>query len=198
MSNHTHESLLEAAIQAFAEDGYRISVDDIARRAGVAKQTLYHHFSSKDELFAEAIKQMAGEILVSLDFRDGDLRQSLLRFAEVFRGKLLGDRGLAIHRMLIAEASRMPQLVQAVYAAGTEETRRILQQMIRDAMAAGRLRENDPAFATDMLLSMLTGMERTRRLLAARNPEDDAPDRAARIVDCFLRAFAPTSPNMPD
>lgn len=197
MSNDTHERILEAAIQAFAEDGYRICVDDIARRAGVAKQTLYHHFSGKDELFAEAIKQMAGEILVSLDLRDDDLRQSLLRFAEVFREKLLGDRGIAFHRMLIAEASRMPQLVPAVYAAGTEETRRILQQVIRDAMSAGRLREDDPAFATDMLLSMLTGMERTRRLLAARNPEDDALDRTARIVDCFLRAFAPT-PDMPD
>lgn len=192
MSNDTHERLLEAAIQAFAEDGYRISVDDIARRAGVAKQTLYHHFSGKDELFAEAIKQMAGEILVSLDLRDGDLRQTLLRFAEVFRGKLHGDHGIAFHRMLVAEAPRMPQLIPVVYAAGTEETRRILHQVIRDEMSAGRLREDDPAFATDMLLSMLTGMERTRRLLAACNPEDDAPDRAARIVDCFLRAFAPT------
>jgi len=192
MSNDIHERLLEAAIQAFAEDGYRISVDDIARRAGVAKQTLYHHFSGKDELFAEAIKQMAGEILVSLDLRDGELRQTLLRFAEVFRGKLLGDHGIAFHRMLIAEAPRMPQLIPVVYAAGTEETRRILHQTIRDEMSAGRLREDDPAFATDMLLSMLTGMERTRRLLAACNPEDDAPDRAARIVDCFLRAFAPT------
>lgn len=128
MSNDTHERILEAAVQAFAEDGYRISVDDIARRAGVAKQTLYHHFSGKDELFAEAIKQMAGEILVSLDLRDDDLRQSLLRFAEVFREKLLGDHGSAFHRMLIAEAGRMPQLIPAVYAAGTEETRRILQQ----------------------------------------------------------------------
>ncbi|MCK9988549.1 MAG: TetR/AcrR family transcriptional regulator, mexJK operon transcriptional repressor [Azoarcus sp.] len=197
MSNDTHEHLLEAAIQAFAEDGYRISVDDIARRAGVAKQTLYHHFSGKDELFAEAIKRMADEVLVSLDLRDGDLRQLLLRFAEVFRGKLFGDHGIAFYRMLIAEAGRMPQLVPAVYAAATEETRRILHQVIGDEMSAGRLREDDPAFAADMLLSMLTGMERTRRLLAARNPEDDAPDRAARVVDCFLRAFAPT-PYTPD
>ncbi len=192
MSNDTHDRLIEAAIQAFAEDGYRISLDEIARRAGVAKQTLYHHFSSKDDLFAEAIKKMASEILVSLDLRDGNLHQSLLRFAEVFREKLLCDRGIAIHRVLIAEAPRMPQLVQAVYAAGTEETRRILQQVIRDAMSAGQLREDDPAFATDMLLSMLAGMERTRHLLAALDHEDEIPDRAARIVDCFLRAFAPT------
>jgi len=197
MSNDTHERLLKAAVQAFAVEGYRISVDDIARRAGVAKQTLYHHFSGKDDLFAESIKQMASEILVSLDLRDGDVRQLLLRFAEVFREKLLGDHGIAFHRMLIAEAPRMPQLISAVYAAGTEETRRILHQVIRNEMSTGRLREDDPAFATDMLLSMLTGMERTRRLLAVRNPDDAAPGRTARIVDCFLRAFAPT-PDMPD
>ena len=86
----------------------------------------------------------------------------------------------------------MQQLAQAVYAAGTGETRRRLKQLIREAMAAGQLREDDPAFATDMLLSMLAGMERTRRLLASPCPDDAAPDRAARIVDCFLRAFAPT------
>ncbi len=191
MSNDTRQKLLEAAIQAFAETGYRSCVDDIAARAGVAKQTLYHHFSGKDELFTEAVKQMGCDIRVSLDAPDADLRTTLLLFAVTIREKVLGELGLSLHRVLVSEAPRVPQLVQAIFAAGPGETARRLRELIGRAMDEGRLRRDDPAFAADMLMSMLTGMERSRRLLGSLNPDDDSPDRAARIVDCFLRAFAP-------
>lgn len=190
-SKSTRRKLLDAATQAFAETGYRVCVDDIARLAGVAKQTLYHHFSGKDELFAEAAKQMAKEILVALDQPGGDLRQSLLNFALAYREKVLGDAGISIHRVLVAEAPRLPQLAQAVFAAAFGETTRRLAERFGQAMASGQLRQDDPFFATDMFLSMLAGMERSRRLLASSIPSDAAPDRAERIVDCFLLAFAP-------
>lgn len=195
MSSDTRQKLLDAATQAFAETGYRTCVDEIARRAGVAKQTLYHHFSGKDELFAAAAKQMACDVLVSLDGFAGGLRATLLRFATIYREKVLGEVGLSLHRVLVSEAPRVPQLAQAVFAAGPGTTASCLEALIGRAMADGRLRRDDPAFATDMLLSMLAGMERSRRLLASTLPDDVAPERTARIVDCFLRAFAPDHPD---
>ena len=188
----TREKLLCAAGDAFAEQGYRCGVDEIARRAGVAKQTLYHHFSGKDELFAEVIQRMAGEILVALGpVGERPVRESLLRFALAYRSKALGQDGLAMHRVLVAEAPRLPELVHRVFIAGTGETARRLQALLAHGMASGQLRQDDPLFAADMLLSMLAGMERSRRLMASAQPDDDAPERVAQIVDCFLRAFAP-------
>src|SRR3954449_4193797 len=52
------EALLEAALQVFAERGYRdSSVDDIAERAGYSKGAMYWHFSSKDDLFFALIEE---------------------------------------------------------------------------------------------------------------------------------------------
>lgn len=187
----TRQKLLAAAIEIFAQRGYRSCVDDIARQAGVAKQTLYRHFATKDELFSEAVKQMAAEALVSLDVPGGDLRAALLRFASACRAKALGETGLCLHRVLVAESSRLPQLVKTIFTVGFGETVSRITAMIDAAMAEGRLRRDDPHFATDMFFSMVIGMERSRRMFAATEAIDDAEDRAERIVDCFLRAFAP-------
>ena len=51
----TRNRLIQAAREAFMAEGYRASVEGIAARAGVAKQTLYNHFPSKDELFSESV-----------------------------------------------------------------------------------------------------------------------------------------------
>ena len=98
----TREKLLCAAGDAFTEQGYRCCVDEIARRAGVAKQTLYHHFSGKDELFAEVIQRMAGEILVALGpVGERPVRESLLRY------KFGGATGYAkVYGRLVAETVR--------------------------------------------------------------------------------------------
>ena len=50
-SSTCRERLILAASQALMEEGYRASVDRIAALAGVAKQTLYNHFTSKEELY---------------------------------------------------------------------------------------------------------------------------------------------------
>src|SRR6266852_3227063 len=58
--------VLRAASRSFLRHGYHTSVEEIARRAGVAKQTLYHHFPSKDELFKEVACDLAKHVLVGL------------------------------------------------------------------------------------------------------------------------------------
>jgi hypothetical protein len=58
-------------------------------------------------------------------------------------------------------------------------------------MDEGVLRRDDSRFAAEMLLSMLEGFDRTRRLLGEPSlPADQEQERLARIVDCFLQAYA--------
>jgi TetR/AcrR family transcriptional repressor of mexJK operon len=70
------ERVLRAATSSFLARGYGSSVDDIARRARVAKQTVYQHFASKDALFKEVAAELARQITV--DLGNGELRESLL------------------------------------------------------------------------------------------------------------------------
>src|ERR1700694_5675438 len=90
------ERVLRAATAAFLMDGYRSSVERIARRAGVAKQTVYSHFPSKDHLFKEVAREMAKRVLVELEAGHGDLRVALLRFGVAYRERVLCDEGIAM------------------------------------------------------------------------------------------------------
>jgi TetR/AcrR family transcriptional repressor of mexJK operon len=57
------------------------------------------------------------------------------------------------------------------------------------AMEEGRLRREDPRFAAELLLGMLVGHDRIKRLFGVPLAEESESGRTQRIVDCFLRAF---------
>lgn len=183
--------LLQAATEMFIAEGYGTSVDRIAAQAGVAKQTLYNHFPSKADLFAEVIRQATAEFMVALG-EDGEaLRERLIRFAVRYRERLLSPAGLGLYRMLVAEAPRFPDLAATFYEAGPRHTAARLRELLLQGMECGDLRRDDPEFAVSLLLSLLTGDERSCRLFSAGNVSPPDPDKATRIVDSFLRAFAP-------
>lgn len=185
----TRERLLCAASDAFFADGYRVSMEDIAARAGVAKQTLYNHFKSKDVLFGEVVRVGTQRILLALDGEPGDLRTALLRFAHAYRATALSAKGIAMYRAMMAEAARFPVLASAVYAVGPAQTIRQLAGLLDKAMQAGQLRKDTPEFAAEMLMAMLTGLERTRALFGIDQTTADEA-KIERVVDCFLRAYA--------
>jgi len=183
--------LLRAATRAFLLHGYRSSVDDIARRAGVAKQTLYHHFPSKDALFKEVANGLTARVLVELQAGAG-LRAALVAFGLAYRKRVLGAEGLAMFRTLTSEVPRFRALARALYVGGAGETVRRLAQLLEGAMDKGELRREDPQFTAELLLSMLAGHERVKRLYGVNGAAEAEDKRVTRIVDCFLRAFGGT------
>jgi len=184
------ERVLRAATAAFLSEGYRSSVERIARRAGVAKQTVYSHFPSKDELFKEVTRELTAQVLVQLESGPGDLRASLLRFAVAYRSRILSAKGIAMFRTLVSEFPRFRRLARAVYEGGTGVTLRALAAHLKAAMDAGQLRKEDPQFAAELFMSMLVGVDRTKRLYGVACCGEDDARRAARIVDCFLRTYS--------
>ncbi|RLJ65052.1 TetR/AcrR family transcriptional regulator [Sulfurisoma sediminicola] len=194
-SHDSRTRLIEAATAAFLEEGYRASVERIAARAGVAKQTLYNHFPRKDDLFSEVVRHGTASVLVSLDGDGAPLPERLQRFAVAFRKRVLDAEGIAFYRAVVAEAPRFPELTTAFYGSGPAQTIRRLAAVIAEAMDAGELRRDDPVFAAEQLTSMLVETERTRRLLSDKPAPPPRPADAARILDVFLRAYAPDAPD---
>ena len=183
------ERVLRAATSSFLTHGYRSSVDEIARRAGVAKQTVYHHFPSKDDLFKEVARELAARVFIELQSPTKDLREGLLRFALAYRERTLGAEGIGAFRTLVPEVPRFKALARSMYANSAGELVRRLAERFAAAMDAGELRREDARFAAEMFLSMLAGLDRIKRLFAVNDAETEPP-RTARIVDTFLRAFA--------
>ena len=182
--------VLRAATSAFLAHGYRSSVDHIARRARVAKQTVYQHFPSKDELFKEVARELTKRVLVELDSEPQDLRAGLLSFARGYRRRVLGAQGIAMFRTVVPEVPRFPAVARAMYAGGAGALVERLAAYLAKAMAAGSLRRDDPELAAELLLGMLVGHDRLKRLFGVGCEEKEAR-RAGRIVDCFLRAYKP-------
>ena len=189
MPVENRERVLRAATAAFLTEGYRSSVERIARRAGVAKQTVYSHFPSKDVLFREVARGLAMSVLVELE--GGDLRAALVRFGTAYRERALGAQGIASFRTLVPEVPRFKGIAKSMYADTVGAMVERLAEYLGAAMRDGRLRRDDPELAAEMLLSMLAGIDRVKRLFCVASGIENDARRTARIVDTFLRAYKP-------
>lgn len=187
------DRLLAAATEVFLEHGYGASVDMLVQRAGVARQTFYNHFENKEALFAEAMRNCVSEMMVPFDQHAGDLRASLMKFAQAYRLRVLSPQSIAKFRIVASQAQRFPEMTREDYAHGLGRMLQRLSGFLGEAMAEQRLRPADSAFAAEMLLSMLAGVERARLLFGVEGPPQDEAVRVEQIVDGFLRMFAVTS-----
>lgn len=187
----SHSRLLSAAREVFASEGYQASLDRVAARAGVARQTVYNHFATKAQLFSEVVRQSAASILYTLAEDDAPLRKRLIDFGNAYRDRLLSAEGLGLYRTLVAESRHFPELVGGYYQAGPARTQSRLAEVMRAAVRAGELCDAEPEAMATLLLSMLVGSERTRYLLSGEPPPKSDPALVVTIIDAFLRAFAP-------
>ena len=182
--------MLSTAVEVFFADGYHASMDQIARRAKVAKQTVYNHFGCKEQLFIEVVQHLADTVIVPLGEAGLDIRTALITFSIALRAHVLSARGIGAHRALVAEAPRFPVLAKLIYGKGHQTALETLTEFLRKRMAVREISKCEPRFAAQMLLGMLTGHDRVRLLYGVREPKAASEARcAARIVDCFLRAF---------
>ncbi|MEO8672581.1 MAG: TetR/AcrR family transcriptional regulator [Tahibacter sp.] len=179
-----------AARSLFLELGYRVSMDAVAQRAGVSKQTVYAHFGDKQQLFKCVVLQML-ESDAPPPGDDGELRDDLVAFARAHLTNIYRADSVAACRMLIGEAARFPAEALALYEAAAARIQVRLKARLSRAVGSGQLRDVDLQSAADLLLGMLDGTDHHRRLfgLAGRDGVeiDDWSDFA---VDAFLRAFS--------
>jgi TetR/AcrR family transcriptional repressor of mexJK operon len=190
-----HDAILEAARRVFLRAGYSASMDLVAAEAGVSKQTVYNHFGSKEGLFRAIVDHVSGELLDVLVERDGaraDPAATLEAVARRFLNLLLTPSYLALHRMLVAEAPRFPDLAREIYIGGPARAANELAHYLAEESHKGTLAVTDPALAAEQFFGGLCGHLQLRALL---NPRD-APRKAeieqaiAHAVRGFLRAQA--------
>jgi TetR/AcrR family transcriptional regulator, mexJK operon transcriptional repressor len=127
-------AILHSAQELFARDGFSAtSMDAVARASGVAKLTAYRHFGSKDDLFTAAISARCDQMLARGDDVAADLSQplaSLIAFGKSFLSLIMHADALAIHRLIVAERDRAPQLGALFYSAAIMPTQRRLAELI--------------------------------------------------------------------
>ncbi len=184
--------LVQAAAEVFVEEGYRASLELVAARAGVARQTLYNYFPRKADLFSEVVRQSTEALLLMLDTKQQTLHARLLHFGVIYRERALSTAGLGLYRALAAEVLRFPEIAASFYRNGQAQTTSRLSAMLKEAMAKGEIRYASPEFAANLLLSMLVG-DHGRYLFSGESSPGADPEYVAQIIDCYLRVFAPVA-----
>lgn len=187
-------AILAIAKDAFLEQGYSaVTMSGIAAELGGSKGTLWSYFPSKEELFAavldEATVEYRARIAGLLNHGD-DIATTILQFCRSFIAKITSVDGLRLHRLIAAEGTRFPEIVEIFYSRAPVPTKQMLTGFIAEEMEAGKLRRDNPDQATHLLVSLCHASQH-RALLGQNVTEEEKEAEAQFAASIFLRTYAP-------
>ncbi|MFF9108193.1 TetR/AcrR family transcriptional regulator [Streptomyces sp. NPDC014805] len=188
-SERSRRAIYDAALALVAEVGYpKTTVEGIAARAGVGKQTIYRWWSSKADVLLEAFldltDQAAGQVPPALP-DTGDLAADLKAVLRATVDELLDPRFEAPSRALAAEGVVNEEVGRQFVAALLEPQLQLYVDRLRAARSAGQVRpEVDPRIALELFVSPLA-----QRWLQRTGPISHA--YTDTLVDYALYGLAP-------
>jgi AcrR family transcriptional regulator len=181
-SEEARQAIMDATEGLLRERGYAgLSIDEVARRAGVSKRTIYRWWSSKGSLVAEAFTETAAERHQDID--TGRVRDDLTGYLQVLFADVANPGKTAALRSMMAEAQADPGFA-ADFAAFIAGRRDLLRAMLRRGIDRGEIRaEADLDVAVDFVFGLYW-----YRMLTGHLPLDQA--LAQRITDELLDGLA--------
>lgn len=137
------EAILSAALEEFSAAGFAATrLDDVARRAGVAKGTIYLHFADKEALFQEIVRAMLTPLvghLENLRNLDAPLRTIVEQIVELFVSEVLETDRKNIIRLMIAEGPRFPKIAEFHYREVVVRALAAVQIIVQRAVERGEI-----------------------------------------------------------
>ncbi|MFJ4495484.1 TetR/AcrR family transcriptional regulator [Pseudomonas atacamensis] len=190
LTDRKREAIIQAAIAEFRAHGFEItSMDKIAATAGVSKRTVYNHFPSKEELFAEILNQLWARIIaepsVSYD-RERPLHEQLRLMLQEKVQMMADENFLTLARVAIAATIHSPERAQNMIERMGEREEG-LTVWIRAAQADGRLKPVDPEFAAHQVQGLLKAFAFWPQISLGRAALD--PDAQNAVAESALEMF---------
>jgi len=190
LTDRKREAIIQAAIAEFRAHGFEItSMDKIAATAGVSKRTVYNHFPSKEELFAEILNQLWARIIaepsVSYD-RERPLHEQLRLMLQEKVQMMADENFLTLARVAIAATIHSPERAQNMIERMGEREEG-LTVWIRAAQADGRLKPVDPEFAAHQVQGLLKAFAFWPQISLGRAALD--PDAQNAVAESALKMF---------
>jgi len=137
------DAILEAALDEFSAKGFASArLDDVAKRAGIAKGTIYLYFADKESLFQELIRAKMVPVVGSLELAfatELPLRTVVEQAVEIFVREVFGTRRKLVIRLMISEGPRFPALAEFYYREVLSRLLKALRGLLRRAHERGEL-----------------------------------------------------------
>jgi TetR/AcrR family transcriptional regulator, mexJK operon transcriptional repressor len=182
-----------AARDAFLEKGYDgVSMDEVASRAGVAKQTVYARYASKDALFLAVAESLQGRMLSAVSATaPWPIRDRLEQIARELLDLVLDPSTLSLSRIALGASYRFPTLGHSIYGARINELHAVLADIFEQSAKDGYLAVDNPTVAAEQFLALVRGELHLHCLY-------DPSFRPSRVmierqidagIDCFMARY---------
>lgn len=186
------DSIIESALSAFLEYGYGgTTMDEIVKRAGGSKASIYKHFKNKEELFTTVVDELVRHRLTDELNPDDPPGKALLEYAESRLKVVFSRKHIALRRLVIGEGARFPKIALMYYEHGPAMSLKQLEQYLAIENTKGSLKIDDPHGAAIMFTGMLIHFMYLRTLfsVSASPSPSQLKEHAQLSVNTFLAAY---------
>jgi len=193
-SARKRRAIVEAATSLFLDRGYDgTSMDEVAARAAVSKQTVYKQFADKEHLFAAVVLGVSGTADAFIDTvsqqlaTPKDLEKALTQLARLYLDTVMQPRVLQLRRLLIGQANRFPELGRAYYERVPQRTIAAIAGHFEQLAAKGMLRVADPLLAAQHYAFLVLSIPMDEALVCGDHEFSRA--ELGRLADAGVEAF---------
>ncbi len=189
------QTIVAAARKAFLKHGYgQTTMSAIAAAIGGSKTTLWSYYRNKHDLFAAVVDDLVeryGEALRLPLPPAGDPAATLRELGLTVMATILRPQIVALHRMVMGEAGRFPELGRLLFERGISRGQARTAEWLAGQMDLGKLRRADPLLAAQQFIGLFQNGAYQRLLLGAcamPGPEEIRLE-VEGAVDVFMRAY---------
>ena len=137
------EAILAAALDEFSARGFEAArLDDVAKRAGVAKGTIYLYFRDKESLFEELISAMLAPLVATIEgIGAADVPMALIseHIVDMFVREVYETRRKEVIRLILTEGRRFPQIAEFYYREVLSRIIAAVRALLKRAAARGEV-----------------------------------------------------------
>jgi AcrR family transcriptional regulator len=186
-----NDRILDAATEMFLAQGYGLTtIEALARRAGISKRTFYHRYADKAVLFGAVVHRILQRVRPppNVPLLEGaTLHEVLKRLAGLVLHAALSPLAIALHRLMVAESARFPELARALNAEGaSQEAISLIGGVLANALANPALTAPVREFAALQFLQLVVVVPQ-RRALGFGQPM--TPSELLDWADSSVRLF---------
>jgi TetR/AcrR family transcriptional regulator, mexJK operon transcriptional repressor len=169
MAGQIKTNILDIASRLFLQQGFEaVSIEAVAKTAGISKRTFYHRFKDKAELFAAVMHHLAETIRPPQEahlFEGKNAQAVLQQLAQAILHSALLPEALALHRLLLTEVTRFPELAEVMSASSIrQEAIDRIAQFLESEIRKGSIAARNARFLAEQFLDMVMSAAQRRAM----------------------------------
>lgn len=191
------KAMMDVAWKLFMQKGYTaVSLDEIIRKSGGSKASIYEFFGSKHGLFLAIIEDVTANILKDMRLPDTagmPVRKALRHIGFALGRDILSEYGIGLYWLSVSISRKFAEVARTFYEAGPRTAMRSLAVYLEKEGKAGRLRIKDPLRASEVFHVLVLEYTHMAMSLNVQGPptETELTKIVDEAVDQFLMIYGP-------